>query len=394
MIIRRTSARAWGAPPARRQRLFFAGERALLDRPAVAVLLGVSGRQDHAGDATEHRGHRVRGARATLGTASSPAANWAFSPRGGYAGGRKWAARSSTCPPAACSGTSGKNPCARCLADGRAWRRCRVGASRGAVHGIARHRPATSWCSPLRARAFVFNNDGEARRERDMLKRGLCDWLYAFTGFPGNHALVARGAQLLPRHRRRGVPPPCLALEDVLHATVEHVRQAVIFRAARLPPAAFSRLCPKTSARRDGPFHRRAGLKGGGYPLLRRERSRVRALERGKRILLSCRARRVPRAPVQSAPGRARNCTRGAEVLPDAWPYRVVFLRAWLVSTNHQENTITGTGASCQAFRRSLTKCFQNARFAMNAHRLYRHPCAAACGAVVPAAAATPRDSA
>ena len=57
-------------------------------------------------------------------------------------------------------------------------------------HAIARNKLVLA----LARAAFVFNNDGK-RGESDMLKRGLCDWLYAFTGFPGNHALVARGAQ-------------------------------------------------------------------------------------------------------------------------------------------------------------------------------------------------------
>ncbi len=41
--------------------------------------------------------------------------------------------------------------------------------------------------------AFVFNTDGR-RGEGEALQGKLCDWIYAWTGFDGNRALIARGA--------------------------------------------------------------------------------------------------------------------------------------------------------------------------------------------------------
>ena len=57
-------------------------------------------------------------------------------------------------------------------------------------HAIARSKLVFS----LARAAFIFNTDGK-RGEADAIKRGLCDWVYAYTGYPGNRALVSRGAQ-------------------------------------------------------------------------------------------------------------------------------------------------------------------------------------------------------
>ena len=173
------------APPA----LFFAGERALLDRPAVGGGRGQR-RQDHARGAPEHRGQSFA-APASLVTALSLAANWA-SPAWPPRWSRNWAARSSTCPPAACSATSARSRCAA-LSPRAAWRRFRWSIPRRCPR-CPMPSPAANWYFPWRAPAFIFNTDGK-RGEADAIKRGLCDWVYAYTGYPGNRALVSRDAQ-------------------------------------------------------------------------------------------------------------------------------------------------------------------------------------------------------
>ena len=109
--------------------------------------------------------------------------------------------------------------------------------------------------------------------------------------------------------------------------------------------------------RRDGVYKPSRRLKGGGDPLLRRERMASTPLS-GEEDHLKRRTRRVPRAPVQSAPGRARiHATRGGGPIPNAWPYRNVFPHARLVLTNQQENIIFLPG--CQLGFGGLTKSFQ-----------------------------------
>ena len=49
------------------------------------------------------------------------------------------------------------------------------------------------------ARAVFVFNIGDQGGEVDALKRGFCDWVYAYTGFPGNRALVSHGAQPFTR---------------------------------------------------------------------------------------------------------------------------------------------------------------------------------------------------
>ena len=59
-------------------------------------------------------------------------------------------------------------------------------------------RPATSCSLPWRApssSSISATKGGEV----DALKRGFCDWVYAYTGFPGNRALVSHGAQPFTR---------------------------------------------------------------------------------------------------------------------------------------------------------------------------------------------------
>ena len=56
-------------------------------------------------------------------------------------------------------------------------------------HAIARNKLLFSMAEA----AFVFNTDGK-RGESDAIRSRYCDWIYAWTGFPANRALIARGA--------------------------------------------------------------------------------------------------------------------------------------------------------------------------------------------------------
>ena len=56
-------------------------------------------------------------------------------------------------------------------------------------HAIARNKLLFS----LAEAAFVFNTDGK-RGELDAIRSRYCDWIYAWTGFPANQYLIARGA--------------------------------------------------------------------------------------------------------------------------------------------------------------------------------------------------------
>ena len=59
-----------------------------------------------------------------------------------------------------------------------------------ANHALARNRLLFA----LADAAFVFNTDGR-RGEAEALQSRACDWIYAWEGYPGNRALIARGAK-------------------------------------------------------------------------------------------------------------------------------------------------------------------------------------------------------
>ena len=56
-------------------------------------------------------------------------------------------------------------------------------------HAIARNKLLFSMAEA----AFIFNTDGK-RGELDAIRSHYCDWIYAWTGFPENRNLIARGA--------------------------------------------------------------------------------------------------------------------------------------------------------------------------------------------------------
>lgn len=58
-----------------------------------------------------------------------------------------------------------------------------------ANHALARNRLLFA----LADAAFVFNTDGR-RGEAEAVQSRACDWIYAWEGYPGNRALIARGA--------------------------------------------------------------------------------------------------------------------------------------------------------------------------------------------------------
>ena len=57
------------------------------------------------------------------------------------------------------------------------------------THAIARNKLVFS----LAEAAFVFNTDGK-RGELDAIRSRYCDWIYAWSGYPSNRSLIARGA--------------------------------------------------------------------------------------------------------------------------------------------------------------------------------------------------------
>ena len=59
-------------------------------------------------------------------------------------------------------------------------------------HAIARNKLLFA----LADAAFIFSTDGH-RGELDALQNRTCDWIYAWTGHPGNGPLIARGARPL-----------------------------------------------------------------------------------------------------------------------------------------------------------------------------------------------------
>ena len=172
------------APPA----LFFAGERALLDRPAVAVV-GVSGVKTTPEVRQSIEGI-VRGA-CELGYSVVT---------GGELGVSRVAASLVAelggtlidVPAGGLLGHIGEEPMRGLIAEGRmaALSLEHPEALPTVPHAIARGKLVFS----LARAAFIFNTDGK-RGEADAIKRGLCDWVYAYTGYPGNRALVSRGAQ-------------------------------------------------------------------------------------------------------------------------------------------------------------------------------------------------------
>ena len=172
------------APPA----LFFAGERALLDRPAVAVV-GVSGVKTTPEVRQSIEGI-VRGA-CELGYSVVT---------GGELGVSRVAASLVAelggtlidVPAGGLLGHIEEEPMRSLITDGRmaALSLEHPEALPTVPHAIARSKLVFS----LARAAFIFNTDGK-RGEADAIKRGLCDWVYAYNGYPGNRALVSRGAQ-------------------------------------------------------------------------------------------------------------------------------------------------------------------------------------------------------
>ncbi len=57
-------------------------------------------------------------------------------------------------------------------------------------HAIARNKLVFA----LADAAFIFSTDGH-RGEVDALQNRICDWVYAWEGYPGNRPLIARGAR-------------------------------------------------------------------------------------------------------------------------------------------------------------------------------------------------------
>ena len=172
------------APPT----LFFAGNRALLDRPAVAVM-GISGVRTTP-EARACIEGIVQGARdLDYGVVT-----------GGELGVSRVAAglvaeRSGTLidvPAGGLLAHISEEPMRELLADGRAAALSleHPEALFTVAHAIARNKLVFS----LSQAAFVFNTDGK-RGETDALKRPLCDWIYAYTGCTANRALLSRGAQ-------------------------------------------------------------------------------------------------------------------------------------------------------------------------------------------------------
>ena len=172
------------APPA----LFFAGERALLDRPAVAVV-GLSGVKTTP---------EVR--RSVEGLVRGACAQGYAIVTGGELGVSRVAATMAAelggalidVPAGGLLSHIEEEPMRGLIAEGRmaALSLEHPQALPTVPHAIARGKLVFA----LARAAFVFNTDGK-RGETDALKRGLCDWVYAYTGYPGNRALVTRGAQ-------------------------------------------------------------------------------------------------------------------------------------------------------------------------------------------------------
>ena len=172
-----------GAPPS----LFFAGNRALFDRPAISVI-GVSGIKTTP-EVRQSIEAIVLGAKelgfpviagGELGV--SRVAEGLILEHGGklivaVAGGLQEHALEETV--------------AKLLADGRAaLLSVEHPESLFTIpHAIARNKIIFA----LSQAAFVFNTDGK-RGETDALKNRLCNWIYAHTGCPANRALVSRGA--------------------------------------------------------------------------------------------------------------------------------------------------------------------------------------------------------
>ena len=175
---------AEAAPPS----LFFAGERSLLDMPAVAVV-GVSGVKTTPEVRQSVEGI-VRGAC-----------------KMGYAvvtGGELGVSRVAASLVAELGGALIDVPAGGLLAHiAEEPMRGLMEAGRMAAlslehpealptvpHAIARSKLVYA----LARAAFVFNCEAK-RGTAEASKCDMCDWVYAYTGFPGNHALVSRGAR-------------------------------------------------------------------------------------------------------------------------------------------------------------------------------------------------------
>lgn len=176
------------APPA----LFFSGERALLDRPCVAVM-GISGvkttpevRACIEGIVSGARdlgycvvtGGELGVSRVAAGLVAELGGTLIDVPAGGLLAHIQ------------------EQPVQEMMPDGRAAALSleHPEALFTVSHAIARNKMIFS----LSQAAFVFNTDGK-RGETDALKRGLCDWVYAYTGHSSNRPLIARGAQPFTR---------------------------------------------------------------------------------------------------------------------------------------------------------------------------------------------------
>ncbi|HIS03509.1 MAG TPA: DNA-processing protein DprA [Candidatus Pullichristensenella avicola] len=176
------------APPT----LFFAGNRALLEHPAVAVM-GISG---------------VRTTPEARGCIESIAQGARDLDYGVVTGGELGVSRVAAglvaerggalidVPAGGLLAHIGEEPVRELLCDGRAAVLSleHPEALFTVAHAIARNKLIFS----IAQAAFVFNTDGK-RGETDALKRPLCDWVYAYTGCAANRALLARGAQPFSR---------------------------------------------------------------------------------------------------------------------------------------------------------------------------------------------------
>ena len=167
--------------------LYRAGNAALLDRPAVA-LMGISGVRTSA-EAREGVEALVRSA-AALGYGILT---------GGELGVSRIAASAAIQAGAPVIDVLGgglqahleREDVARAISDGQNATLSLVHpeAMFTVPHAIARNKVLFA----LADAAFVFNTDGK-RGECDALHSRTCDWIYAWEGWPGNAQLIARGA--------------------------------------------------------------------------------------------------------------------------------------------------------------------------------------------------------
>ena len=216
------------APPA----LFFAGERALLDRPAVAVV-GVSGvkttpevRQSIEGivrGACELGYSVVTGGELGVSrVAASLVAELGVHAHRRARGGLL--------------GHIGEEPMRGLIAEGRmaALSLEHPEALPTVPHAIARGQARIL----PGARAFIFNTDGK-RGEADAIKRGLCDWVYAYTGYPATgpwcRAARSPSAASMPRNSSASAPVGKRPFRNNSICSIwNETRQSAPFRPGRL----------------------------------------------------------------------------------------------------------------------------------------------------------------